>query len=333
MKGFSSGCLFAAVHALVVLAAAPPLSAASWEDEFVPRGVVHSRVAVRSERLDGALDKQGDPQTLKHYLIRDEAVRDQVTGEITRQITRYDFSFGYGLSDSWNLALNLPFLQLEQTSDLATTSPDTDIATLLAELQTESRSGLGDLRLTSLHRPVFSDRNGFIWGYGAEIPSGANTAYYVDNTTFDVSNQTAAAFIFLHYAHFPALRRSRLDLRVEVKMGAAGAVTVAGGTQATLRPGNQLRVNLGWRQEFGDFGAELEMELDASRPSWLDGEVGGDAERGVRARLHLDYGNLAELETGPVGFPFRFGLQIQTLISGANVPDGQIVSAAFQFFF
>jgi hypothetical protein len=303
------------------------------EDEIVPEGVWGVRLMFRSETQDSTIDRGGRNAKLINYVIPEDDIRAEVDGQIERSIRRHDVLLTYGISDSWNLSLNVPYLEMEQDSSLTSASADPEVQAAVARLQSESLSGLGELTLTSLHRPVFSDWNSLVMGYGLNYPAGGQEQPYVGSNTFALHTPVASVFGLVHYTRYPAINRSRFDVRGWVALSLTDDVTTAQGDSRKLEQGNRVSIRAGWSQEIGSVSAGLEVEILDQRNNTLGGERLSDRLRAQFLRLHVGFGNLAELESGPMAFPYQFNIQFESLQRGTNVPDGDNVSLIFQTYF
>ena len=306
------------------------------EDEMVPEGKWFFRASVRQATQQKFFDRGKNEGTLKDALIPDPELRSQIEGDITRKIFRTDLLFTFGASDRWNLSLNLPYLDMTQESSLAVTSgasPEAAAELEQRQLQNRALSGVGDVRLPSQHRPVFSDRAGFIWGYGLVIPGGGQQTPFVDRTTFDLRSPLPAYFVFLHPTAYPGGSRSRLDFRVLAEKGVRGNVDTPAGERKTLDPGSRTAVTVGYSGEIGPVALGAEAELRMARASTLARERLGDTVRALAGRFHLGIGNVAQLEEGPVAFPYQLLLEVEHIARGTNTPLGSFFSFTFQTYF
>ncbi|MCZ6728974.1 MAG: hypothetical protein O7C61_04640 [SAR324 cluster bacterium] len=309
----------------------PVLAFASVDDEFVPEGTLFTRFSSRLETQDRAIDRGKRENALKEYVIPEASNRSQINGSIEREITRHDLRFTYGFSDNWNMSLNIPYLQMEQRSSLSTASAN--LQATVARLQSDKISGIGQVDLVNMHRPVFSDWNGFIWGYGLSLPGSGQQTPYHDSTTFDLGPPVRRVFIFTHYTRYTSLPRSRFDLRVLLRMGLKRSVETTSGTNQVLTPGNQVRLKLNWSQEIGAVFYGLELDRAVDRANRLDNESLSDKRNSQTLRLQLGFGNLLDLEQGPVDFPYQVQVQVETVERGFNHPFGSAVTLSLLMYF
>lgn len=331
-KGIATAAAFAAV--MLAGAALPGPALGDVEDEIVPGSVLHTRLSLLLETQDTALDQSGTHGPLKNFLVRDTALRDEIEGSITRNVTRYDLRTTYGISDSWNLSLNIPFVEVEQVSTLGGTPGASVEALELADLlQSQTISGIGDVELTSLHRPVFSDWNAFTWGFGLLFPGSGRESPYVGATSLQLGEPTVQLHGFVHYTRFPALPRSRVDFRVAMRHQLNEQITVANGETRRLEPVNSLSFKLGWSQELGNFLYGLGAEFIGQGEHTVNGERLVDQVRAQIIRTRIGYGNLSGLEQGPLSFPYQLRLEHRNVLRGADIPDGDHFTLSFLAYF
>ncbi len=325
--------ILAALVFFLALFLAPPRAMALIEDDVVPEGAWGARLRLHLETQDATLDKASRFAPLINYVIPDDEIRAQVEGNIERSIQRLDFLFTYGVTDRWNLSLNIPYLELEQDSTLEPTSTDPDVVALVERLQSKKLSGTGDYTLTSLHRTIFSDWNAFLVGYGFIVPSTSQQGVYVGAPTFDTVSAVTSTFVLFHYTRYPAIHGARFDLRAWGSTGFKGRASVPDGPEKKLEPGNRISLLFAWSQEFGPVSSGLEYEFFDQRSGSLNGTRLKDQARGQYLRFQLGFGNLAGLEKGPLAFPFRFDMQIESLERGSNLPKGERILFTLQTYF
>ncbi len=330
--------VFRTLAALAALAAlafflAPPRALALIEDDVVPEGAWGARLSLHLETQDATKDNASRFAPLINYVIPDDEIRAQVEGNIERSIRRLDFLFTYGVTDTWNLSLNIPYLELEQDSTLFPTSDDPGVAAVVERLQSKKLSGTGDFTLTSMHRTVFSDWNGFLFGYGLIVPSTSQQEVYVGAPTFDTVSAVTYTFLLFHYTRYPAIHGARFDLRAWGSAGIKGRASVPDGPEQKLEPGNRTSLKFAWSQEFGPVASGLEYEFFEKRSGSLNGTRLKDQARGQYLRFQMGFGNLAGLEKGPLAFPFRFDMQIESLERGSNLPKGERMVFTLQTYF
>lgn len=313
---------------------APAWAAGALDDEIVPDGVFLTRLSLRLENQDSAFDQAGDSGPMKNFLIKDALIRAEIGGDITREVTRYDLRFTYGLSDTWNLSLNLPFVEVRQNSTLAANAGASTEARETADLlQSATIQGLGDVELISLHRPLFSDWNAFTWGYGISYPGSSQKSPYVGATSLELGRPSPAILAFVRYTRYPAIEHARFDLTSRVWSQLGGGVTVPGGDERRLDGLNQAVVRMDWTHGIGAFFYGLGMGFLNQSQHTLAGQRLADQIRAQFLRLSIGMGNLTDLEKGPVAFPYQLRLEFQDVQRGADIPNGSHITLSLQMFF
>ena len=215
----------------------------------------------------------------------------------------------------------MPYTLVRQSSSLTTSATDQALRKQVERLGPQEVSGLGNPRLTGLHRPVFSDWHAFAWGYALTLPAQAPRTPYEGVGTLDVRSPLVDPALLLHYTYFPqGVLRGRLDLAGSATYGVEAKVdTVANGRQ-TLRPGNALDATLGWTQELGRVLLGGELEQSTRQGNRLDEQRQDDPVRELLFRARIGYGNLIELEGAPLGFPYQVQLALARTIVAFNHP-------------
>ena len=311
-----------------------PWPAGAVGEEIAPDGGFLTRVSLRLENQDSAFDQSGESGPMKNFLIKDPLIRDEISGDITREVTRYDLRFTYGLSDTWNLSLNLPFVEVRQNSTLTANAGASTGARETADLlQSATIQGLGDVELTSLHRPLFSDWNAFTWGYGITYPGSSQKSPYVGTTSLELGRPAPAIHMFIQYTRYPAVEHARFDFSGRVVSQLGGAVTVPGGAERRLQRLNEGAVRMDWTHEIGYIFYGLGIEFLNQSEHTLSGQRLADQIRAQFLRLSIGMGNLAELEQGPIAFPYQLRLEFQDVQRGANIPNGSHITLSLQMFF
>ena len=330
-----AGALRAAFGALVVVGAlALPARTNAADDEMVPRGAILVRVqATQEDQREGiATDDKQHP--LLYLAFPDPAQRDLVTGSIERDVKITETLATYGLTDRLNLSLALPFVEIRQTSSLATASTDAALTARLAQLQARSVSGLGDIRLTLLHRPVFNDTDGFLVGYGVTLPGEDFRSAYIGQMTLATASPYWSLNLILHYTrYFLALERARLDLRFHGRFAQNATVTMTDGTKAQLDPPNAGGGSLTWEQEFDTLGYSVGIYHETTLSARINEVDQNDPTRETRLSAQLMAGNLSKLETGRLRFPFQAGIRADAVVYAFNFALATRIGAFFQTYF
>ena len=317
--------------ALVVLPQAVPAQA--FRDEFVPGGHFGLEIARFQQDQDRAFDRTGELRPLRSYLIPNRSAYGQASGPVERKISETDLRLTAGLSDRTNLFLELPYLELEQDSQLRTSSQRADFNREVDSFDSQKLTGQGDLTALLMFRPVFSDRNGFVWGYGITHPLRGRSESDPGLYALALRSPNPKLKTFLHYTRYPRLEHSRFDLRMEVQTGLSGKIDTLDEGSQPYRSGNGVAVETGWYFEAGPVGAGVSLEERYTGQNRVDGVGQEDPRKATLLHWRLGFGNLADLEQGPVTLPYQVRLTLDRSLRGFNVPYEDGVTLSILFFF
>lgn len=313
--------------------ALPPPAAAQAQDEVVPAGVWRLHVDTSMHTDSASFVATHRHQSLLDYLVPDATVRDSLQGDVRRSTHRVALTATYGLSDTWNLVVSMPWARVAQTSTVTSTSSNAAVQTQLQRLRTRTISGVGNLRVTSLHRPVFSDRHGLVLGYGLDWPIRRPDSPWAGRGTLLVDSPFPRAFGLLHYTFYPFIPRTHLDVRAEIGLAFTETQALVGGGHATVNPGNDGRTSIGWMQEFGRISTGISARALRQGGSLINHRRQPDQVSWFGVRLEVGYGNLTELEQAPIAFPYQVMLQYEQGVAGYKAPVGQELRVNLRFYF
>jgi hypothetical protein len=308
-------------------------SAGAAQDEIVPQGVWLLRTELATRSDSRALDRARNDSPLLDYLVPDETVRSAIDGSVERDVRRAELQLTYGLRDTWNLALSVSWAQVEQRSTLTTASVNPAVLAEVDRQKSRTVSGLGTYRLTSLHRPVFKDRHAFVYGYGLDWPSGSAASAWAGPGTLLVDSPFRRVFGLVHYTYYPGAETLHFDLRSELGIGLDQNLELAGGGSGSVNPGNDFRILLGWGQEFGPLETGLAYQMRLQSRTSVDGVKPDDDFTENRVRVTLGFGNLRELERGPVAFPYALELTYDHTVLGVSTPLYRELRLGLRFYF
>lgn len=309
------------------------LPAMGAEDEIVPEGRWLFILSHGSNTLDRSTSVDNESGPLLNYLVKDQSVRAEITGEVTRQETRTDLLLGYGISDTWNLVLDTTYWRIDQSSTAGTVSLDPDVTEQVSRLGNRSVSGLGRLTLTSLHRVSYSDQSGLIFGYGISAPLQGPNSPYAGRGTLYTGAPFNEYFGLFRYTYYMFTFPGRIDISGRVRVARKKNLETLSGSTATVHPGNIGEYALGWEQDFGGFHTAFEGAGYIQGMSSKDGTGEGNNVQRFTGRVRLGYGNLDQLQQTPLSFPFQVNLQYEKTLQGFNTIDYSSLSLIFLTYF
>ncbi|MFI5399554.1 MAG: hypothetical protein ACHQZQ_00700 [SAR324 cluster bacterium] len=305
------------------------------QDDMVPEGVFRFQVSETYETQTTATARDGKIHDLAVYALPDPNDATQVSGTLWREIYQTDLQLQFGLTDRWNVSLAVPYVQAVQHSTLrvnnnyssggdsycnASSSPPCDLAATVANLQSRTLAGFGNYRLTSLHRPVFTDANALTWGWGLNASLESNAGVYTGDGSLQTRDPYGSLFSMIHYTHYPELARSRVDIRMEYVHPLVDKVTLPTGQRVSILGGPQFLTSIGWEHEPGSWGYGFRIDQKNTLQTELAGESQDDPVKEWIFHAQLGYGNLIQLENAPIHFPFQVSLTWDITFSAYNAP-------------
>jgi hypothetical protein len=304
-----------------VLAALPPAVRAA-EDDFVPAGIFRFSAAVSHETQTKAVARDSVNHGLEVYALPNPADARKVTGTLSREINETDLQLQLGLTDRWNVSLAVPYVQAIQHSTLRVNDPAADpaLTATVANLNERTVSGMGNFRLTSLHRPIFTDANAVVWGWGFTESPERNTGVYTGTGSLQTRDPYGSLFGLFHFTHYPQQVRGRFDLRAEYILPLIDKVNLPTGQRVSILGAPGVLTSAGWEHEPGAWGYGLRVDQKATLQSRLDGESQEDPVKEWIFHAQLGYGNLIALEAAPIRFPYQVSLTWDATFFAYNAP-------------
>jgi hypothetical protein len=273
-----------------------------------------------TDRWSEAINNRNTVAPLKEWLIPQVARLGEVSGRIEREIEIFGLRLQVGLSDTWNLALEGSRVRITQTSTLATTSSDEDIAGQVERLRSRTVSGAGDTRLTSLHRTHYSDRHSIVLGFGVALAGSGPELPYEGRGTLMTGDPASYARGQFQYTFYPFIDRGRFEFAAALDVHQDAEVKGLDGQNHTLEPGQRADFRIGWEQELGPVLLGFAFTHLLQGQASLDGIRQGDGIVETTGRLVLGFGNLVALEEKPLAFPYLVQLRYDTTLQGYNTP-------------
>jgi hypothetical protein len=185
------------------------------EETRIPAGVSLSRFKLISQpTFSEAYNGFGDRVPLHSILIRDEQLKDWTMGSISAdEATVLESTWVYGISQDWILEMVLPVVSMKQSSSLELKNgapSNSEWNTILQNLQSETVSGLRDIRLKARYEMGASTKWFVRGGYKLTLPTGSSgipQGVYA----FSAGEKITDAGLFLHikwYAFVIGVRNS-----------------------------------------------------------------------------------------------------------------------------
>jgi hypothetical protein len=311
-----------ACTALAAIVAFLPCAALAFDDDLVPAGIVKLGASVSHETNSKAVARDSVNHGLEVYALPDPSDAGKVSGTLSRDVNETDLAVHVGLTDHWNLALVLPYVEVTQRSTLKVISPgaDTTLDATVANLQNKTISGMGNYRLTSIHRPLFTDSNAITWGWGLTAATERNTGIYTGVGSFQTRDPYGSYVGFFHFTHYPKLYRSRIDTRFEYQLPQKDKVNLPTGQRVDIQGAPAVLISVGWEHEPGAWGYGFRIDQRTTLQTRIGGEAQNDPVKEWVFHAQIGLGNLIALENAPIRFPYQTQLTWDTTFFAYNAP-------------
>jgi hypothetical protein len=316
---------------LICLLSFKPLNA--QEIEFVPVGVFNFSYEYVQTLAESYMAAGMEKETMLNvFLDRSHLNEDDVSGSIKNQTTRQFLRMKYGLLDSLNLMLVVPYIDTRRESSLlASDAGDTLQNSFVENNKSVENQGMGDISLWCIWRLSYTDETDLMLGFGLD---GDNAPYIYDDP--DKLSLGSGAQEFTTYIRWLAYPRS-VDMTVETEAGVIltrnSSVSSSDNADLTLKRGNShyLHILLSFNFDVVNWGGRIRMNTIGETD--IDGIGQGDAYLSYTGKLFLNLGNLHRLEQETLALPWMVGLYSERVLFGANAPDDQVSGITASIYF
>jgi hypothetical protein len=292
------------------------------EDDVVPEGIFRFNTTVMVETESRAFARDSVEHDLSVYALPDPMDRANVSGSLSREFVTTNLKLQYGLGDHWNLVIDLPYVVATQRSTLRVldTSADPVLNATVAQLQSRTIEGMGNYRVTSLHRPLFTESNQLLWGVYFSGSTERNSLVYTGTGTFQTHDPYGSVGGFGHWGKYFPLFRGHLDLRTEYNLPLVDKVDTPTVGRVSLLGAPNVTTSLTWEHEPGAWHYGFGIIQHTAQQSRLAGEAQDDGVKEWYGHAELGYGNLDRLEHGPISFPTHVTLSWDETFFAFNAP-------------
>ncbi|MBF0236406.1 MAG: hypothetical protein HQM12_01775 [SAR324 cluster bacterium] len=316
------------------------LRAIEMEDRLPPF-VLQAGLNLSSLEYYGAYGGNFHRASLKDLIIRDNQYRTRLDGRIRREETRYTWNMLYGLSENWQIGLEIPYIIREQRADLTITTTEglsadesSDIQEIIDYFNTSQHvEGTGDISLKLGYDMHYS--NTLLVRSGIIIQTPLNTTEAPRGIyPWEVSENQTDVTGFFHFTRYPYSRyQIRNNLRISMTNQLVGERETLAGHKVKYFGGNALDLRYNWIYEFNNGLVGAELQRSQGEDSNLNGQ--NQKNRSVLHQLNfeLGQGNYQDLEQKTVLFPYQFRTGFRLPLGGMNIPYVYQIYFTFQAYF
>ncbi|MDX2469647.1 MAG: hypothetical protein QNL04_03605 [SAR324 cluster bacterium] len=325
MKKFASLALFCSLF---------PLSGMAGTVNFVPEGILKFDLKTSNSNYSKVYRHRNLEDDLLSQKLRRYGIEDtEVTGDLAEAETITNFSFSYGLSDTWNLQYTGSQVEKARTSNLTLASGASDAATsFVEEYQSQSVSGLGDSQLMLGWRYSYTDKFDFRWNWTYIHDDGASS--YDDVAHYNVGTGNKGVLMELLMDYYPLEGGQVFQTSFWVADTEHKSLADENGDLQELRLGQSLGYNAHWLALEGNvfWGAGIEAtQQTASKFGDIAFYNEGNKMDFI---VRLGYGNMKQLEGDNVpALPWEAEFDYVETILGINANLLKGYRASFSLYF
>ncbi len=284
----------------------------------MPEGVFSSRYELSTSSYNSVLDRSKKTDLLKELLDRNSIGEDDIKGDLAYTSTVHSFMLQYGLYDSLNVALVVPFVinKRESNLEVANTGNASHIQ-FASDYESAESQGIGDISLIATWRPVYSDSNDF--RVGIEL-NGNNGQYHLsDSDNVSLGNGANDLEILLRWLVYSSESEFRTDVELAVLATETIEIT-EDDTDYEIKKGNNVHLGIDLSDNLGSINYGGGLKVVTSGKTQINDVDQGDNYLAFYYKLFLNFGNLKRLEESTISLPWYAGVYFEDIFIGTNAP-------------
>lgn len=235
----------------------------------------------------------------------------------------------YGLLDTLNVVLSLPYIQRKRTSQLS--DSDASHTTFIENHASVDTSGMGDISLGVIWRTVYTDVHNFQIGFEY---TGDNGVYqYGESDKLSLGSGTKDLTGKLKWYLYPLGTSLRVNLEMASTYSLKGKVKDSNGDEFDIERDASQTAQLGVFGSLSPFHYVASVNYISRSASVINEESQGDGVKGVYVNAAVGITNLSQLEQGPVALPWEIELGVRYNYSGNDLPVGYALALNGRIYF
>lgn len=298
--------------------------------EFVPEGVSLTSLEISRTTYDQYLSKNSETtSTLDVYRERNGIDSSAATGSIDHETSIARLQFQYGLFNTINLGISVPYLDTQRSSDINLN--DSGQSEFLDFAGDASASGMGDIEIYGIWRLIYTDTADFQLGISL---NGDNAPYNGDKPDkLALGSGSKELSLFLRLFGYSIQSTAMLAFEAEYLWVEDATVKSLDGRNVNKSAENSVEANIkvaGVSDAIGYGGGIRIQSIGASK---LDNVSLKDGYLVYSLIGFISIGNLNILEKQFIRHPWEAHLQMEKNIYGVNAPNAQILSIKLSTYF
>lgn len=321
--------IFPVIAALIV-GVFPSLLRAQ-EIDYLPKGGLSIKYDFRTTTIDSIYSGTDQRSMLESELKEQSLKNDEVNGSLYYQTYTQLFKLQYGLSETLNLSLEIPYINRERHSDLkVSNSSDTDQSSFAENYDSTKTDGFGDLTLGLIWRPVYNDTVDFRISGALNGDNGAT--HYTNPDKLSLGNGAYDVGLTMRILIYSL--ESRMMTDIELNSTSTLDTTVeedSDSFQYSKASDAFLKIDLSNNTARWHYGLGLKAVVGGE--SIIDGTQQEDSYIAYLYRVFLNTGNLDALEESTLALPWMAGVLIENTFFGANAPGANTIGLKAVLYF
>ncbi len=310
------GCLFQTAGAQTV--------------EFVPKGLSLTSFEFSRTTYNKFLTSNSKTASVFDvYRQRNGIDESAVTGSVDHEKSSIRLLFQYGLFDTFNLGVSIPYLNNQRKSDINLL--DSGQSEFAESIGDASSSGMGDIEIQGLWRLFYTDIADLQLGLSL---NGDNAPYNGDNhDKMALGSGSKEMSIFLRGYRYSIHSSLMLAFEVEYMFVEENTVKVTDGQEVTKSQENSSMAKMEVSANSDGLGYGGGMQIQSVGSAKLDGVSLKNGYLAYSLRGFVIIGNIHMLENQAIIRPWEVRILAEKNFIGSNAPDAQTLSIKLSTYF
>lgn len=297
--------------------------------DFLPENVFGVDYSFSGQSYDKVHTSGGQKSVLKSELENNDIDESEVSGSIKHLEYKYTLGFRYGLSNTWNFGVELPYIYRKRTSDLK--DSDGDNSSFVDAYQSAESSGLGDYSLWLMWRAAYTELHNL--QFGLKFKDNNADYNYDKNDELALGSGTRDVTWILRYFVYPYSNTMRYNLDVFLTYSFDDKIKDTSGEKVTLKRGASQQVRFGVYDYFKNFYYQAGVNYKNEASAVIDDVSREDGIKGFFFDISVGLSNLDNLEEGSVSLPWEIEFELRGNVSGDNLPATAILGLKGSVYF
>ncbi len=285
---------------------------------FLPEGAIGLSYDFESSTANSGYNSYTQKKSLRKMLANRHNIDEQsIGGDISLRSIQQNLSFQYGLFETLNIGVTLPYVSNSRESSLTVKDSNSAETTAFVDsYESAESSGIGDYELWGIWRLVYTDSMDFQFGFSFV---GDNAPYYYNDTeNVAIGSGSQEFLIYFRWLIYPNNVDIIADIEVNSTSTIDGSVEDPDGNSYELRRGTSIAFHANFSKNLDAFNFGGGLNGLTTAETQIDGSGISDSGISYTFDLFLNFGNLHQLEVQDVTLPWMVRFDFESVIYGVN---------------